>query len=706
MVIRWTLGSLCLLLLCASVVLAAEPATTVLSFEDPADLARVDSARCQLALSSDHATDGRQSLKVTFEATDYPVLTFRVGKAYPDADWRNYDAVALDLYNPQDAEVPLLWQFMDSPEADGASKGGRTIIGQLRHRGPATVQTTPQGLSMGIAGLLLSGANLGRVVTWGKDVDASHVTWFQILLEHPKQPVVLYVDNLRFIPRQDAPLVDRFGQYTRREWVGKVHGEEELQQAGRRDREALSVKPQRPGTDQYGGLASVSLKATGFFRVARAVDGRETSEARRWWLVTPDGHPFFSLGITSVVMGDQDVYWKDERRKDLYEWLPPHDGPLAGAWEGSWTGGPNLYRANLVRKYGTDWGATWAQVAAHRLLSWSMNTTANWSDQRVQRLHTVPYATCLSPYGVERPSMIDGLPDMFDPQFAVWADRAGLETVEQGYRDDPWVIGYFVDNELFWAGDWGRDDAPIVGPKVLALATATPAKQALVQLLRERHSDIAGLNAAWGTSFASLDDLLNHPVTLPSEALPRAAEDFSAFLSLAADTYYRTVRDAIRRYDSHHLYLGSRFAQAPREVVAIAGKYCDVVSFNVYAPEVPAARFDEFARLAPRPFLIGEYNFGARDRGMLDGGGVVVDSQADRARAYEQYVRALARLPYFVGCHWFEYLDQAFLGRHDGFESGNSGFVDVCDNPYPEFVAGVTQANRRLYAAGFAAGRP
>ena len=83
-----------------------------------------------------------------------------------------------------------------------------------------------------------------------------------------------------------------------------------------------------------------------------------------------------------------------------------------------------------------------------------------------------------------------------------------------------------------------------------------------------------------------------------------------------------------------------------------------------------------------------------------------MDSRAERARACAHCVRALARLPYFVGCHWFEYLDQAFLGRHDGFESGNSGFIDVCDNPYPEFVAGVTRANRRLYAEGFETGRP
>jgi hypothetical protein len=679
-------------------------ATTVLSFESAADLGRVETARCQAALSTEHATEGGHSLRVTFEAADYPVLTFRAGKAYPEADWRAYDAVMLDLYNPVEVEVPLFWQFLDVPEADGAGKGGRTITGMLRHRGPATVQTTPAGLELGIAGLLLSGTNLGRVITWGEPVDTANVTRFQLLLEHPKEPVVLYLDNLRFVPRQGTPLVDRFGQYARREWPGKVHDEEELSERGRRDLAARS-RPRWTERDTYGGLASVSLRATGFFRAAWLVAGKErprpTGGAGHWVLVTPTGHPFFSLGVTGVVMGDQDLYWKDERRKAFLEWLPPREGPFAAAWADSWTGGPSFYRANLVRKYGEDFGPPWARVSAHRLLSWGMNTIGNWSDQRVQQLHLLPYAPCLSPYGVDRPSMIDGLPDMFDPRFAAWADRAGAETVKAGYRDDPWVIGYFVDNELFWAGDWGRDDDPTLGSRVLTLPTPTPAKQALVRLLRERYrDDIAALSRAWGTPFASFEALLDGPVTLTPETAERASDDFAAFLALAAETYYRTVRDAVRRHDPNHLYLGSRFAQAPREAVAAAGKYCDVVSFNVYAPEVPRIRFSEFARLAPRPFVIGEFSFGARDRGMLDAGGVAVDTQAARGQAYAHYVEQLARLPSFVGCHWFEYLDQAFLGRHDGFESSNVGLVDVCDEPYPELTAAIRQANARVYREG------
>ena len=44
-----------------------------------------------------------------------------------------------------------------------------------------------------------------------------------------------------------------------------------------------------PGFDAWGGWRGVTTTATGRFRVER-MDGV-------WWLVTPDGHGFFSMGV-------------------------------------------------------------------------------------------------------------------------------------------------------------------------------------------------------------------------------------------------------------------------------------------------------------------------------------------------------------------------------------------------------------------------
>ena len=47
-----------------------------------------------------------------------------------------------------------------------------------------------------------------------------------------------------------------------------------------------------PSFDAYGGDARVSLASTGFFRTEK--------HCERWWFVTPDGHPFYSMGINSI----------------------------------------------------------------------------------------------------------------------------------------------------------------------------------------------------------------------------------------------------------------------------------------------------------------------------------------------------------------------------------------------------------------------
>src|ERR1700757_4486107 len=44
--------------------------------------------------------------------------------------------------------------------------------------------------------------------------------------------------------------------------------------------------------DRYGGWLKLSGTKTGFFHTPQ-IDGR-------WWLVTPDGHAFFSKGVDNV----------------------------------------------------------------------------------------------------------------------------------------------------------------------------------------------------------------------------------------------------------------------------------------------------------------------------------------------------------------------------------------------------------------------
>lgn len=167
-----------------------------------------------------------------------------------------------------------------------------------------------------------------------------------------------------------------------------------------------------------------------------------------------------------------------------------------------------------------------------------------------------------------------------------------------------------------------------------------------------------------------------------------------------AEAYFATVREEVRRALPNKLYLGCRFdfhyfpAEGPRAPVRVASKYCDVVSFNHYRFTADDLRLPAGAE--DKPLLIGEFHFGALDRGPLHTGLRGVASQAQRAAAYQLYLRTALRNPALVGAHWFQYADQPVTGRFDA-ENYQIGFVDVADNPYPETTAASRAIGQGLY---------
>jgi hypothetical protein len=110
----------------------------------------------------------------------------------------------------------------------------------------------------------------------------------------------------------------------------------------------------------------------------------------------------------------------------------------------------------------------------------------------------------------------------------------------------------------------------------------------------------------------------------------------------------------------------------------------------------PAEAIEEIAKRARRPVMIGEFHFGALDRGLPSTGLPGVESQRERGIAYRHYVEAAAANPNVVGTHYSILQDQEVLGRFDG-ENDQIGFIDVCHRPYPELVGAATRAHESVY---------
>jgi len=530
-------------------------------------------------------------------------------------------------------------------------------------------------------------------------LDVTNITQLVLFVNHPTEEHCFEVALIRAAgePRRlptaqnDVaaffPFVTTFGQYKHEDWPGKVHSLAELRD--RREQEAAELDRDAgpPGWDKYGGSSrGPQRKATGFFRTEK-VEGK-------WWLVDPEGHQFWSHGIDCVGMLDATPI--DERREwfeefpgaqpDYQEFLAPGFA-LKGHYAGRHPAAFSFAGANLKRKYGENWRPVYAETVQRRLRSWGLNTIANWSDPGIFLRRRTPYTDSLGSHAAKMIEGSDGywgrFPDVFDPSFAA-ALRTAMAAKTNSSANDPWCIGYFSDNEMSWG------DATALALGALKSPAAQAAKREFVADLQAKYGTPIKLNAAWGTSHASWEALLENRE--PPD-LNRSKQDLIAFATKTAETYFRTVRATIKAIAPQQLYLGCRFAWVNDQAAQAAGKYCDVVSYNLYRRRIADFQFPG----GDKPLIVGEFHFGALDRGLFHTGLVPVENQADRAQAYRDYVLGALRHPQMVGTHWFQWQDEPTTGRVYDEENYQIGFVDVTDTPYPETIAASRAVGRRLY---------
>ncbi|MEO7073577.1 MAG: beta-agarase, partial [Rhodanobacter sp.] len=399
-------------------------------------------------------------------------------------------------------------------------------------------------------------------------------------------------------------IVDGYGQYTRGRWPEKIDSDAALRIAHADEKPALvSTLRGRPATDPQGGsLDGKSLVATGWFHTQK-VGGR-------WQLVTPEGHAFFSLGVNAATVDGGRSYVQG--REFMFTGLPP----ASGAWAAFYGIGDNrsaeqgasrgiaynhgrwfdFQAANLYRVDGADWLAAWRARTLDRLQAWGFNTVGNWSDAALGQAHRLAYTRSINIAG-DYANVATGLdywgrmPDPFDLRFVRAADAA-VAKATAGVSDDPWLLGYFADNELAWAGS-GEQGRWALAMGTLRGDARSPAKAVFIADLRKKYGDAIRLGAAWGLPLTSWDALqaTDFVPPTPDAAHPAIADDYSEWLRRYADTYFGVVAAAIHRHDAHHLFLGGRFAVNTPEAVAACAQYCDLISFNVYA-DLPQHGFD------------------------------------------------------------------------------------------------------------------
>ncbi|MHC4564466.1 MAG: beta-galactosidase [Planctomycetota bacterium] len=620
----------------------------------------------------------------------WPGITLKAAKGKWDLS--NYEYVSIGVTNMSDESIAVYCR-LDNPGADG-SKNCVTDSIKLtgRQKGTLTVRLlpTPWKLSEPMELIGMRGAP-----TYSDKVNPSNITQLLVFVSSPRGDHVFEIEDIRAGGRVEVldaetflPFIDEFGQYIHKDWPGKTHSLDELVAHGWVEEKDLAAHPGPTNRDKYGGwTGGPQLEATGFFRAEK--------HRGKWWLVDPEGRLFWSHGINCVgsasatPITDREHYFRN---------LPKPGSAFERFYSrGTWA--PHGYlkdhvpyrqydfsQPNLLRKYGRDWFDDLAEISHRRLRSWGMNTIANWSHADIYLMRKTPYVCTIS-YTARRLEGSTGywgkFYDVFDPSFRE-ALQKRLAREKGRATGDPWCIGYFVDNELAWGDEVSLAVAALLSP------SDQPAKKAFLEDLKRKYVTIDRLNSAWGTEHATWDALLQ------SQAPPdkkKARTDLTAFYTRTAERYFETIRDELKKVAPNQLYLGCRFAWVNDLAARAGAKFCDVVSYNRYSYSVEDHRLPEGI---DKPTIIGEFHFGALDRGMFHTGLKKTANQQDRADKYRSYVRGALRNPCIVGTHWFQYKDQATTGRGDG-ENYQIGFIDICDKPYPEIVRASRDVGYGLY---------
>jgi hypothetical protein len=759
---------------CAGPVYAAPNGQqTLFNFVRPADVVQVTTQDASLPqANAEQTAEGEVLRRVTFNAVARPSLSLTPQTGV--WDWSADSAMTLRLQSAMDWALTLYVQIQSSD--------GKTLTSRIDlPAGPAQTLVVPLKASSPLS----QGMRVGPPMPWTYEgqrvllantegeLSPAQVTSVTVSMSQPNVAQSVLIEKFG-VQEGDAiqkaaysNLLDGYGQYTRGKWPEKIGSDDQLKNlAGKEQSQLRAWQKDLAAHDRYGGLLKgPRFEAKGFFRTEKRDD--------RWYLVTPEGHPFYSLGVNAVTGDDSQTYV--EGRESMFASLPGNDDPLAAFYgkgdddretgankdrqfdQGRWF---DFYGANLQRTYGapkcvevitpkpagddedppaSDVDASsdqttpvvpaaktplvkqtaeckpvtfdmqrWIDHTSQRLQAWGFNTIGNWSEpelgsDQLAKKDRVPYTLPLSIVGdyVSISTGHDwwgGMPDPFDPRFAMATERA-VAIAARDHRDDPYLIGYFADNELAWAAP-GNDpkDRYALAYGTLKLTTDVPAKRAFLKQLRDKYRNQEGLSKAWGIDLPAWE-LMEDPgfePPLPSPEHPEIENDFRYFQRVFAETYFKTIADALKWHAPNHMLLGGRFGVSTPEAIEACAKYCDVLSFNLYTPKPQDGVDFAKLRVLDKPVLVSEFHFGSRDRGPFWGGAMEVAREEDRGPAYSNFLKSALAEPSIVGVHWFQYLDQPATGRMLDGENGHLGLVGITDVPYQGFIEAVRKANGQV----------
>jgi len=322
----------------------------------------------------------------------------------------------------------------------------------------------------------------------------------------------------------------------------------------------------------------------------------------RWWLVDPDGYLFITVGLCSV----NQSHFSKERLEEYF-----------GTKE-KWAEATVI----MLKSHGFNSLGCWSDWEAINAGRPRMPYFAHWNFMLTYKQRRDPK------YG--KKGFQNQCMPAFDPGFETYCDERARRL--SATQDDPWLVGHFSDNELPFRPDSLTN--------FLSLPTTDHSYHAARKWWEARCEKLG----------KSKDDI--------------EPPDQEAFITYLAERYYSVVNAAIKKYDSNHLYFGSRLHGRNISLPVFRGTASvDVVSINYYySGPREQAQMRQWLKVSGKPFINSEWYAMAVDPEKvreIRGAGYRVKTARDRGLFYQNRVLGFLGNPGCVGWHWFKYGGQA-----------------------------------------------
>lgn len=463
-------------------------------------------------------------------------------------------------------------------------------------------------------------------------------------------------------------------------WIDDI----EFREASEEDINNYEKWRRQPIPEITGKAGGKRFNATGFYRVEKGND--------RWWLVNPNGYPTWAIAIDGTKRPTRAL------------------------------GGPETEADPIISQFGSTPDEVNEKMYSIFMDECGFNAFAGWSADEYgliskKRMESgkpyLPMTKVLGLAGASRDrnayakdrdgNLLSGghaVPDPFNPQWKK-AARERAERIIPTYRDEPWLLGWFVDNEMSFA-------------ELYRYIWAEYSSKEFIRVLEEKYKTIDALNQAWSSPvkaylYSSFNDILLDKPEPAGWDDPLWA-DFSAFERHMLGEYINYTYDLVKELDPNHLIISNRINLDPMpevyRTIDLWGKY-DIVSMNIY-PDNNKIGFNpgeieimkKLHKGTGKPVMIGEWSVPSIDSGLYEFGvdslnrpldwswPQVLRTQKERGEAYEMCIKQLASLDFMIGAGWFITFDVNTSDRR-----ANRGIMNTSYELYRDLTDAMYKAN-------------